>query len=411
MSRLPLRVSFRRLVCVSLTLAWLSQPAAAQPRATLPKNNQLAKYGLEMQWWGQAVMDPDVDTVRYVSVDEEIVYVQSTEGLLTTFQGETGKRLWTQLLGSPSQISLPIATNESEAFVAIGLELFGVNKFTGEVQWEIRLGHHPSTSPNADNNHLYIGMVDGSLFCYDLQKIRKLWEEGRLPAWSASTYLWRHKARLEISSPPITDGKIVAFASRSGSLYGIGCRDHELKYQFETDEPIVTPVGFGGDALFVASEDTRLYCLDRTTGARRWTFTAGVQIREQPHVVGGSVFITAQHSGMYCLTVAGGVIKWHQPLADTFLAANDQYVFATDRLGNILMLSHEDGSIIGDAPLRGFTVKVENDRTDRLYLASPDGLIVCIRDKNQEFPLYHKYPERRPILPELSTDEAAEAAQ
>lgn len=404
-------MSIRHLLCLGLTLAWLSQPAWAQPRATLPKNNDLSRYGLELQWWGQTVMDPGVDTVRYVSVDEDLVYVQTTEGLLTTFQGESGRRLWTQLLGSPSQVSLPIATNEREAFVAIGVELFAINKFTGNLEWEIRLGHHPSTSPDADNNHVYIGMIDGSMFCYDLRKIRKLWSQGLLPAWSASTYQWKHKARLDITSPPVTDGEIVVFASRSGALYGIGTDDRKLRYQFETDEPIVTPIAYGGDSLFVASADTRLYCLNRRTGVRRWTFTAGVPILEQPRVVGSSVFVTAQRSGMFSLSVASGLIKWHQPIADTFLAANEQYVFATDRIGNVLMLSHEDGSIIGDAPLRGFNVKVSNDRTDRLYLASSDGLIVCIRDRNQEFPLYHKYPERRPILPVLSDDEPADAAQ
>jgi outer membrane protein assembly factor BamB len=409
MSRLPLRSAFRRLVLACLATAGLSLPAAAQAPAVLPKQQNLEKYGLELQWWGQAILDPAVDTVRYVSVDEEIVYVQSTEGILTTFNGESGKRLWSQLLGGPSQISLPIATNEREAFVAIGLQLFGVNKFTGELEWEIRLGHHPSTSPDADNDHLYIGMVDGALFCYDLNKIRTLWEAGKLPAWSASTYLWRHKAPLEISSPPVSDGKTVVFASRSGTLYSVGCRDHELKFQFETDASIETPIGYGAGSLFVASEDTRLYCLNRETGIRRWTFTAGVPIRQQPHVVGSSVFVAPSKDGVYCLVAASGVIRWHQPLADEFLAANDKYVFATDRLHNVLMLSHEDGSVLGEAPLRGYTVKVANDRTDRLYLASPDGLIVCIRDKAQEFPLYHKYPERRPILPELAPDEPAEA--
>lgn len=410
MSRLPICRAVRRLAFVCLAITGMTLPAAAQPQASLPKNQELSRYGLELQWWGQAVLDPAMDTVRYVSVDEEIVYVQSTEGILTSFNGETGKRLWAQLLGGPSQVSLPIATNEREAFVAIGLQLFGVNKFTGELEWEIRLGRHPSTSPDADDKHVYIGSVDGMLYCYDLEKIRTLWEAGKLPGWSASTYLWRHKAPLEITSPPISDGKTVVFASQSGTVYSLGCDNHELKFQFETDDPIVTPIGYGAGSLFVASEDTRMYCLNRETGLRRWTFTAGVPIRQQPHVVGSSVFVGPHGNGLYCLDTASGSIKWHQPIAATFLAANDTYVFASDRLNNILMLSHEDGSILGDAPLRGYTVLVENDRTDRLYLASPDGLIVCIRDKGQEFPLYHKYPERRPILPDLAPDDAAEAA-
>jgi hypothetical protein len=51
------------------------------------------------------------------------------------------------------------------------------------------------------------------------------------------------------------------------------------------------------------------------------------------------------------------------------------------------------------------SVRVQNERTDRLYLASKDGLVVGLREQGLEFPIYHKYPERRPILPEFAPDD------
>jgi hypothetical protein len=250
------------------------------------------------------------------------------------------------------------------------------------------------------------------MYCYSIDEIHKLWEAGRLPQWSANAYLWRHKAAQEITSPPISDGQTVAFASLSGTVYLIGCRSHELKFQFETDDPIQTPMGRGAGSLFVASEDTRLYCLNRETGVRRWTFTAGVPIRTQPQVIGGNVFVVPHKDGLYCLSAAAGGIKWRQRRATTFLAATNKYVFAADSMNNVLLLSPEDGGLEGEMPLRGFSQHLANERTDRLFLVSPDGLVACIRDKGQEFPIYHKFPERRPILPELAAeDDAAPAAE
>ena len=79
----------------------------------------------------------------------------------------------------------------------------------------------------------------------------------------------------------------------------------------------------------------------------------------------------------------------------------------SDSLGNIVIVDRNDGSPVGALPLRDFKVRVSNDRTDRMYLATESGLVISIRDKNREFPIYHKYPERRPILP-LFGDDAAE---
>lgn len=400
----------RRLILACLMAGCLTQPATAQPRATLPHSRDLSRYGLEMHWWGQAVLDPSEDVVTVVSVDEDLLYVQTRLGLVTAFQGDGGKRLWSQLMGTAYKVLLPISTNERDAFVAVGQQMYGLNKFTGEMNWELQLQHQPSTSPEADSDHVYVGMVDGSVYCYGLAKIHRLWEAGRLPKWSANAYVWRHKAPREITSPPISDGDKVAFASISGTVYAVKARDHKLVFQFETDDPIQTPMGRGAGSLFVVSEDTRLYCLNAETGVRRWTFTAGVPIRTEPHVIGGNVFVSPHRDGLYCLAASSGTIAWQQPRAAVFLAATNRYVIATDNLNNVLLLSPEDGGILGELPLRGFTMLLSNERTDRLYLCSPDGLVVCIREHGQEFPVYHKFPDRRPILPELAPDEDGEAA-
>lgn len=406
MFRLPISGFRLRLILTCITAAVLSNPAAGQPPARLPSNHELGRYNLELHWWGQAVMDPSLDTVRHLYIDEDIVFVQSREGIITAFQAETGKRLWSQLIGSSFQVSLPLVTNEREAYVAVGLRMFGLNKFTGELLWELELPHHPSTSPEADTDHMYVGTVDGSVYCYDTARIRELWEAGRLPQWSVNAHVWRHKAPLEITSSPVSDGEHVAFASLSGSVYSIGAGEHRLNFQFETDERISTQMGRGAGGLYIASRDTRLYCLNFDTGLHRWTFTAGVPVRTQPQVIGNNVYVAPHNDGIYCLSAATGAIKWHQPRATTFLALTDNYLFATDALNNIMLLSHEDGGLIGEARLRGYSSHLPNERTDRLFLASPTGRILCIRERGQEFPQFHKFPERRPILPDMADDES-----
>lgn len=398
------------LLCCLGALAAATRPASAQGRTELPSERELARYGLVGAWWSQAMLDPGRESVRYLSADEDNVYVQSSSGIVTAIHAETGRRLWSALVGGADEESLPVATNEDLVLVAVGMRLFAIDKFSGKSLWNLDLPHHPSTSPEVDRDHVYLGMVDGSVYAYDLRKIKELHDENRLPRWTNYAFVWRYQAPLEITSPPISTGQTVTFASRNGSVYSVATSERRLFFQFETDRPIQTPLGRGAGAIFVASEDARLFCLNERNGVRRWGFTSGTPIRRQPRVIGGHVYFTPERDGMYCLNTDTGIIVpgedgWHQPRATEFLAASNDHIYSSDASDSVLILSRRDGAVEGVLRLRTLPVRVANERTDRLFFATTTGLVTCLRERGQEFPLFHKYPDRRPIMPEFAPDE------
>ena len=103
------------------------------------------------------MLNPTSESVRYLSADEDNVYVQSTSGIVTAIHAETGRRLWSALIGGANDESLPVATNEEQVLVAVGMHLYAVDKFTGRSLWNLDLPHHPSTSPELDEERVYIG--------------------------------------------------------------------------------------------------------------------------------------------------------------------------------------------------------------------------------------------------------------
>ena len=180
---------------------------AQSTRVSLPDEALLNQYGLTMMWWGRAVIDPNRDKVLFVTNDEQNVYMQASSGIITTFNGESGKKLWANLVGIPDQVGHPATSNDEQLLVAIGLKVFALNKDTGEPIWELRIGDHPSASPEADEDRVYIGTVDGSVYGYNLHRIEKLNRDGMLPKWTNMAKLWRFKTPDEIVSPPIAIGR------------------------------------------------------------------------------------------------------------------------------------------------------------------------------------------------------------
>jgi outer membrane protein assembly factor BamB len=402
-----MKSSLRVLTVMAFAWVALTVPAMAQVKgdAQLPTYQQLSPLGLERGWWAQAVINPSRDKIRHVAIDEDMVYVQASSGVTTAFDAETGRQLWAVHLGRFDQPSFPAISNEDLAMIVVGSTMYGLEKKTGRTVWTLILPGQPSTSPAVDEKHVYFGTLDGSLYAYSLRKIRQLFEERRLPQWSMEAQVWKYKSGKEITSPPITTGRVVNFASRDGSLYSVYAADRKLVYQLETDKAIVAPLTRLGNSMFVASEDFTFYSLNLLNGRVQWEFTSGLPIRKAPWPIENDLYILPDRGGMYCLDPKDGQQRWWNPNLTNFVAVVGGAVATSDLDGNLVMISRAKGEIIGSLPLRRYTVRTGNDRTDRIYLATESGLVICLRQIGHTFPVYHRFPDRLPLLPEFAPEE------
>lgn len=378
-------------------------------RATLPTEEELNRYNLTLAWWGQATLDPRRDELQHLTFDEQNVYAQAKSGIVSAFSGETGRRMWSNLIGVPGMETFPAVSNEEELLLSRGLRVFSLDKSTGLIVWELEIPSHPSTSPEVDENRAYIGMTDGSVLAYDLRDIRQLYADGMLPEWTNRARSWRFQGTGEIVSPPISTGDVVAFGSAEGYVYGVTAPDRRLRFQFRSEGGIDTPIGRSQDLIFVVDKNWRMYCVHQKSGVVRWAATMPAPVMQQPRIIGSQVFVNPQRKGLISLSVSGGRQQWddYQTAVSEFISASDERIYASDAGGNLVMLNRETGAIEGKLNLRHFEVRKANDRTDRIYMATKEGLIIALRERGSEYPAFHLFPDRRPILPELAPEEEA----
>jgi outer membrane protein assembly factor BamB len=281
-----------------------------------------------------------------------------------------------------------------------------VDKRSGSILWTLRLPGPPSTGPTIDDRHVYVGTLDGSLYAFSLKKIRDLYMERRLPQWSHDTMVWRYQAAKEVTSPPISTGRSVNFASRDGCLYAVTTDRRELTFQFETDAPIVAPMARVGDTQFLASEDYTFYAINANNGKVLWEVVTGLPIRKAPYAIGTSLFVAPDRGGLFCLDVGTGDKRWWHPTLTEFVATTHTIAFARDEDHNLAMVGLKDGTLLGRVPAHAYPRHVSNDRTDRVYLANNSGRVLAIRQTGRDIPVFHKYPDRLPLLPDFAPEVA-----
>jgi outer membrane protein assembly factor BamB len=387
-------------------LSIASSSAFAQGR-TLPTSRMLARFGLERAWWSQATLDAGQDRVRYMVLDEQSLYVQSSGGIITAFDSETGQKRWAVQLGRHNLPSQACVSNDDKVLAIVGTTLYALDKISGELLWKLRLPNSASTSPAVDNQRLYYGTLDGSVYAYDLKKIEELHNDSLLPQWTNLALLWRYKAADEITTQPISNELTLNFASRDNSLYALNASDRKLQWQFETDQPVSAPLGHSPGFVYLASEDFNVFCIKQDTGSVRWQFVAGLPIRREVRIIDNNCYVFPHLGGVFCISKISGERRWKKPYMEDFIGATKNLVFLTDNLGQVAILASQDGAPIGSLPLKDFPIRYGNELTDRLYMATKSGLIVCLREQNKEFPTYHMFPERQPILPEFASDDPA----
>jgi len=374
-------------------------------RTQLPSDVTLGRLGLQRAWWAQASIDPLQDRVRYFISDEQVTIVQTTTGLVSALDNANGHRLWSVQVGDAHEVRFAPVTNERLVLVISGTTMYGLDKRNGNVAWQVAVPTAASASPGMDEMRAYVGSVSGAVYAFDLKFLDQLSKDPRLANDAFKSLKWQYKTGSRIMFPPISTGNVVVVASTDASIYGFIAKDRKLKFQFETDQPLSAPITQVGRLIFLATADRKAYCLDAETGAIKWELLSGLNLRQAPRVVGDHVFVRPEGYGLRCLSLSKAAQIWSNRQAVSFLAATPAVVYASDSLGNVLLLDQKDGHQIGAFSMRQFPIRIANDRTDRLYFASERGLVVCVRERERDFPLYHKSPEKKAILPDVAPDE------
>ena len=383
--------------------------SSSMGRIHLPSERGLNQLGLTRAWWGQAVTNTARDHLLYIINDDLSVYVQSSSGMVTAFDAETGRRKWAISVGEADRPIYEAAFNNRWLFVINGMTLYAVDKNKGRVDWNLVLPGQPASSPSSDETRMFVGFLDGSVYAFDLQKTNELYEKQMLPEWSHLTVLWRYKTNAAVTSPAILSGSLAAFSSRDGTLYSVTKEDRELRFQFETDAALSAPPVRYKNTLLLGSEDFNLYCIDMLSGRYNWQIATGSIVTRAPIIIKNEAYVTPENSGLMRVVPEDGRLVWQRPGVNRFLAASPARIYTRDKTENLVVLNRSSGGVVGAIRIPRFVHSVTNSLNDRIFMASDGGLLICLRELGREFPLLHANPDLQPLLPEFTPEEATDA--
>ena len=103
--------------------------------------------------------------------------------------------------------------------------------------------------------------------------------------------LWSYQTGLPIVSSPSVSGGMVFVGSMDGSLYCMNESTGVLLWSYKTGAGVVSSPAISGGRVFAGSLDGNIYALDAKTGKLLWKYQTGVMLQGSPVVSKGRVFL------------------------------------------------------------------------------------------------------------------------
>lgn len=355
----------------------------------VPTQAYLNQFQIVRHWWGTSSIDSSQDRVKFLTLGEKSLYVQSELGTLTTFDAETGERKWVSQIGSNIGSNMRVVELGELLMVSSGMSLYAVQANDGNVRWRASLGFATSASPSGSGAMLYFPTNNGTLYAVDINKLNEMHVKGTLTREAPLAIKWKFITSNPINLSPICTDHYVSFVGADGTVYSVAAANHELRFRFSAGAKLSAPLVMTPKSFIVTADNFHIYNINQATGQVFWQFVSGPKITRSPRVVGEHVFVAPDHGSLFCASLENGEQVWESTGATGFISANDKHVYAYDRLNNLVVLSRETGALEHHVGMQQFNQRLINERTDRTYLSTPAGLIVCLRDQDQVEPLHY----------------------
>jgi len=186
------------------------------------------------------------------------------------------------------------------------------------------------------------------------------------------------------SSAAVMEGRIYVGSSDS-KVYCLNATSGGLLWNYTTGSWVESSPAVAGGRVYVGSGDGRVYCLNAYNGRLIWNYTTGDSIHSSPAVAGGCVYIGSRDYNIYCLNATTGKLLWNYLTgywveASPAVANGRVYVSSWD--WNVYCLNASTGGFLWNYPNTLSSLAVADGR---VCGGSYDGSIYCLNETTGSF--------------------------
>ncbi len=380
------------------------------------------RAGLIREWIVQLPFDSSRWRVEHVTVGDGLVVAAtgdgglhavksfSTGGAAQAVAGEpaVGMVLWSQRPGTLGGPQTPPSIGPQLVTVARDRDVYALDRATGQPRWHEPLGRLPTGGAVQVGDWVYVPQAGGmkrlaadpvrppvvpaavggkAAAARGTKRDRqKAAADARQEAAAAIVEPRRFDAGGRVERAPMPFAAGVVWWTADGNIISLQPGEPTWdRYEFALNAPAIDRPVARGDSIFAVTAAADLARIDLqqaqdgTRGFRAaWHMVLDATPDAGPFLSGDVVVVSLGECGLRAFATETGEPLWGSPIAGTVLAIGGDRVWLIDRVGRLSGIDLLTGERREWFCLGCLTLPVVNTVTDRLVLASPDGLLVSL---------------------------------
>ncbi len=303
------------------------------------------------------------------------VYAETAKGDLLAINAETGELRWRFPTGRPDYPSMAPAANDEYVAVVNGSTLYVVQLIDGKLAFEKQLAGAPGAGPAITDTHVYVPQLSGPMQVFRLKE-----EERRRPPINLASFGGTH-------IQPTVSPTSISWATDRGMLFVIDAEKVRTRFRLEARASIVSHSTFlPPNRWLVASVDGYVFCVTEDKGRMLWQFSSGEPLDTAPLAIEKQAFIVAERGDLFAIDTDHGLQQWKAASIRQTVSASPQRLYCVGSEGEMIVLDRSTGGRLNLLPLATMGQFITNDVSDRIYLATDSGRLVCLREQAARWP-------------------------
>lgn len=314
--------------------------------------------------------------LKTITLPEITLYATTNRGVVHAIDGESGRTKWSTIVGERDHPTLAPAANDKYVAVVNGSWVYMLDRNDGRQLWRRSLVGAPGAGPAMSESLVFVPIANGKIQSY------------RLDDYKFTPGIYQSIGRAFVQ--PIVTPRSVVWPTDRGHMY-VGPNTRKgIRYRVEARDTITTQAAFlPPSTLFAVSVDGYVYSFHESNGAMIWTRSLGEDITEPPVVLDKHVYVITGKGNLYALSVDSGEPIWVTPLIRSYLSASRDRLYVVGKSGRMTLIDRKTGATLSSLPTEELDLKMLNIQTDRIFIGTRKGLIQCVREIGNEYPVVH----------------------
>jgi hypothetical protein len=177
----------------------------------------------------------------------------------------------------------------------------------------------------------------------------------------------------------LAEESFVVFATEAGNVIRIAADAPVKQWQFDAPKALAGPVAYDGESLYIACQDTKVYCLEAARGHLAWNYQTQAILDEAPLPTSSAIYQYVPQTGLIALDKKAGAILWQVEGGTGLLAEFGTKAFVLTKAGVLVAMDNVKKKQLYKIDL-GQSLKYATNTIDsKIYIADTEGRLACLQ--------------------------------